>query len=118
MVLRSKLFQRPAIGQCLTESRCFMQKYGKNLGMTQKCIARIEDTLQVAKFDQIVRCITALGYRVLIENSVPEINNLGTDAGSVRSFQHASTINACSTQFLCLLRLFRLASMHKQLFFR
>lgn len=38
-----------------------MQKYGKNLGMTQKCIARIEDTPQVAEFAQIVRCITALG---------------------------------------------------------
>ena len=95
-----------------------MQKYAKNLGMTQICIARIEDTPQVAEFAQIVRCITALGYRVLIENSVPEINNFGTYAGSVRSFQQVNAINACSTQLLCLLRPLRIASMHKQLFFR
>lgn len=54
-----------------------MPKYGKNLGMTQKCIARIGDAPQVAEFAQIVRCITALGYRVLIENSVPKIKSSG-----------------------------------------
>jgi HTH-type transcriptional regulator/antitoxin HipB len=41
---------------------------GQRLGVTQKRIARIEGAPEVTAFDQIARMVTALGYRLVIED--------------------------------------------------
>jgi HTH-type transcriptional regulator / antitoxin HipB len=40
---------------------------GQRLGVTQKRIARIEAAPEVTAFDQIARMVTAMGYRLVIE---------------------------------------------------
>lgn len=40
---------------------------GQKLGVSQKRIARIEAAPEVTAFDQIARMITAMGYRLAIE---------------------------------------------------
>ena len=40
---------------------------GQRLGVTQKRIARIEAAPEVTAFDQISRMVTAMGYRLMIE---------------------------------------------------
>ena len=40
---------------------------GQKLGVTQKRIARIEAAPEVTAFDQIARMVTAMGYRLVIE---------------------------------------------------
>jgi HTH-type transcriptional regulator/antitoxin HipB len=40
---------------------------GERLGVTQKRIARIEAAPEVTAFDQISRMVTAMGYRLVIE---------------------------------------------------
>lgn len=40
---------------------------GERLGVTQKRIARIEAAPEVTAFDQISRMVTAMGYRLTIE---------------------------------------------------
>lgn len=42
---------------------------GERLGVTQKRIARIEAAPEVTAFDQIARMVTAMGYRLVIEES-------------------------------------------------
>lgn len=41
---------------------------GERLGVTQKRIARIEAAPEVTGFDQIARMITAMGYRLLVDD--------------------------------------------------
>ncbi|GAB3479639.1 helix-turn-helix domain-containing protein [Polaromonas eurypsychrophila] len=40
---------------------------GEKIGVTQKRIARIEAAPEVTAFDQISRMVTAMGYRLVIE---------------------------------------------------
>ncbi len=40
---------------------------GQRLGVTQKRIARIEAAPEVTSYDQIARMVTAMGYRLVIE---------------------------------------------------
>lgn len=40
---------------------------GERIGVTQKRIARIEAAPEVTAFDQISRMVTAMGYRLMIE---------------------------------------------------
>ncbi len=40
---------------------------GERIGVTQKRIARIEAAPEVTAFDQISRMVTAMGYRLIIE---------------------------------------------------
>jgi HTH-type transcriptional regulator/antitoxin HipB len=40
---------------------------GQRIGVTQKRIARIEAAPEVTAFDQIARMVTAMGYRLVIE---------------------------------------------------
>ncbi len=40
---------------------------GERLGVTQKRIARIEAAPEVTAFDQIARMVTAMGYRLVID---------------------------------------------------
>ena len=40
---------------------------GERIGVTQKRIARIEAAPEVTAFDQISRMVTAMGYRLVIE---------------------------------------------------
>jgi HTH-type transcriptional regulator / antitoxin HipB len=40
---------------------------GQRLGVTQKRIARIEAAPELTAFDQIARMVTAMGYRLVIE---------------------------------------------------
>ena len=40
---------------------------GERIGVTQKRIARIEAAPEVTAFDQIARMVTAMGYRLMIE---------------------------------------------------
>ena len=42
---------------------------GQKLGVTQKRIARIEAAPEVTSFDQIARMVTAMGYRLMIEDA-------------------------------------------------
>lgn len=43
---------------------------GQRLGVTQKRIARIEAAPEVTSFDQISRMVTAMGYRLMVEEPV------------------------------------------------
>lgn len=40
---------------------------GERLSVTQKRIARIEAAPEVTAFDQIARMVTAMGYRLVVE---------------------------------------------------
>ena len=40
---------------------------GERIGVTQKRIARIEAAPEVTAFDQIARMVTAMGYRLVID---------------------------------------------------
>ena len=40
---------------------------GERIGVTQKRIARIEAAPEVTAFDQIARMVTAMGYRLMID---------------------------------------------------
>jgi HTH-type transcriptional regulator/antitoxin HipB len=40
---------------------------GERIGVTQKRIARIEAAPEVTAFDQISRMVTAMGYRLMID---------------------------------------------------
>ena len=40
---------------------------GERLGVSQKRIAQIEATPEVTAFDQIARMVSAMGYRLVIE---------------------------------------------------
>lgn len=40
---------------------------GQRIGVTQKRIARIEAAPEVTAFDQIARMVTAMGYRLVVE---------------------------------------------------
>lgn len=40
---------------------------GQRLGVSQKRIARIEAAPEVTAFDQIARMVTAMGYRLVID---------------------------------------------------
>jgi HTH-type transcriptional regulator / antitoxin HipB len=44
---------------------------GERLGVSQKRIARIESAPEVTRFDQISQIVTALGYRLVIEEPAP-----------------------------------------------
>jgi HTH-type transcriptional regulator/antitoxin HipB len=43
------------------------EQLGLRLGVSQKRIARIESAPEVTRFDQISQIVTALGYRLVIE---------------------------------------------------
>ena len=43
------------------------EQLGQRLGVTQKRIARIEAAPEVTSYDQIARMVTAMGYRLVIE---------------------------------------------------
>lgn len=45
------------------------EQLGQRLGVTQKRIARIEAAPEVTAFDQISRMVTAMGYRLVIEEA-------------------------------------------------
>jgi HTH-type transcriptional regulator/antitoxin HipB len=60
--------QLRTILRSLRQARGLTQtQLGERLGVTQKRIARIEAAPEVTAFDQISRMVTALGYRVMIE---------------------------------------------------
>jgi HTH-type transcriptional regulator/antitoxin HipB len=45
---------------------------GQRLGVSQKRIARIEAAPEVTAFDQISRMVTAMGYRLVIEDAASD----------------------------------------------
>jgi HTH-type transcriptional regulator/antitoxin HipB len=60
--------QLRTILRSLRQARGLTQtQLGERLGVTQKRIARIEAAPEVTAFDQISRMVTAMGYRVMIE---------------------------------------------------
>ncbi len=60
--------QLRTILRSLRQARGLTQtQLGERLGVTQKRIARIEAAPEVTAFDQISRMVTAMGYRLTIE---------------------------------------------------
>jgi HTH-type transcriptional regulator / antitoxin HipB len=60
--------QLRTILRSLRQSRGLTQEQvGQMLGVTQKRIARIEAAPEVTAFDQIARMVSAMGYRLVIE---------------------------------------------------
>lgn len=62
--------QLHTILRSLRQSRGLTQaQLGQRLGVSQKRIARIEAAPEVTAYDQIARMVTAMGYRLVIEES-------------------------------------------------
>jgi HTH-type transcriptional regulator / antitoxin HipB len=60
--------QLRTILRSLRQARGLTQaQLGERLGVTQKRIARIEAAPEVTAYDQIARMVTAMGYRIVIE---------------------------------------------------
>lgn len=65
----------------LRQSRGLTQEQlGQRLGVSQKRIARIEASPEVTAFDQIARIVTALGYRLVVEE--PKARRPAEDASA------------------------------------
>lgn len=60
--------QLRTILRSLRQARGLTQaQLGQRIGVTQKRIARIEAAPEVTAFDQIARMVTAMGYRLVVE---------------------------------------------------
>ncbi len=73
--------QLRTILRSLRQARGLTQtQLGQRLGVTQKRIARIEAAPEVTAFDQIARMVTAMGYRLVIEEpAAPRVAEPGPD---------------------------------------
>ena len=73
--------QLRTILRSLRQSRGLTQtQLGQMLGVSQKRIARIEANPEVTAFDQITRMVTALGYRLFVEDPKGRPNPEGAPA--------------------------------------
>ncbi|MDB5871053.1 MAG: hypothetical protein JWQ07_495 [Ramlibacter sp.] len=64
--------QLRTILRTLRQARGLTQaQLGQMLGVSQKRIARIEAAPEVTAFDQIARMVSAMGYRLLVQEPAP-----------------------------------------------